>query len=187
MSDSNDRIEAALARLGAEHQPPPGWEDRVLAAVGAPRKRPAWWWFAGPAMTLAAAAVIALAVFPRGGPRELALAVDVTGEQTRGAGASERAIGDIAHVRVTGGAGHRAIWVYRDQRTLVTRCPGDPACRSTSDSLGIDVALSLVGEYTIVALSSPRALPAPTDDYDHDIAAARMSDTSEKSRTLTVR
>ncbi len=187
MSDPTERIEAALARLGAEHQPPPGWENRVLAAVAAPRKRPAWWWFAGPALTLAAAAAIAVAVFPRGGPRELALAVEVTGAPTRGVGATERAIGDIAHVRVTGGAGYRAIWVYRDQRTLVTRCPGDPACQSTSDSLGIDVTLALVGEYTIVALSSGQALPVPTDNYDHDIAAARTSDTSEKSRTLTVR
>ena len=39
---SNDRIEEALVRLGAEHEPPPGWEARVLAAVRPPRRR-VWW------------------------------------------------------------------------------------------------------------------------------------------------
>ena len=39
------RIEAALARLGAEHEPPVGWEARVLAATAPPPRR-AWWWLA---------------------------------------------------------------------------------------------------------------------------------------------
>jgi len=34
------RLEHALEQLGAEHQPPPGWEARVLAAVEPrPRRR----------------------------------------------------------------------------------------------------------------------------------------------------
>lgn len=33
------RLANAVGRLGAEHDPPPGWETRVLASVD----RPPWW------------------------------------------------------------------------------------------------------------------------------------------------
>ncbi len=48
------RIEAQLARLGAELSPPVGWQARVLAAAGA-RPPPGWWLGAHPAAAAAPA------------------------------------------------------------------------------------------------------------------------------------
>jgi hypothetical protein len=165
---STERIEAALARLGAEHEPPVGWEARVLAAVSAPRRR--WWIYAAPGVALAAAAAVALVVLRRP-PPELALNVKVQHSVlTRG---DEASAGDIAHIVVSGGKGTRAIWVYHEEVQLVLRCPGDPRCRGSDASTEVDVMLNSAGVYTIVALTGGSRLPALTGTYDVDTAAAK--------------
>jgi hypothetical protein len=165
---STERIEAALARLGAEHEPPVGWEARVLAAVGASRRR--WWVYAAPGVVLAAAAAVALVVVSRP-PPELALNVKVQhSARYRG---DEASAGDIAHIVVSGGKGTRAIWVYHEEVQLVLRCPGDPKCRVSDASTEVDVTLSSAGAYTVVALTGGSSLPALTGTYDADTAAAK--------------
>ena len=57
MTEPITRIEAALSRLGHDHQPPPGWEARVLAATAPPRRKP-WWLFATSALAFAGAVVV---------------------------------------------------------------------------------------------------------------------------------
>jgi hypothetical protein len=168
------RIEAALAGLGAEHEPPAGWEARVLAAVStaAPRPKPRLWWllFAAPAV---AAAVIALVIIlrpPRTGPLQLALAVDRNTTLVRGGVYHQ---GDVVRATATGGGPYRAVWVYRDD-ALVVACPGAPSCRSTKDGLTAEVTLKLLGEYKVVAVasrSSTAAIPAPGGTFDLDVAS----------------
>jgi len=178
---STERIEAALARLGAEHEPPVGWEARVLAAVGAPRRR--WWMYAAPGVALAAAAVVALVVLPGPAP-ELALNVDIKhSARYRG---DEASAGDIAHIVVSGGKGPRAIWVYHEEVQLVLRCPGDPRCRVTDASTEVDVTLSSAGAYTVVALTGSSELPALTGTYDADTAAAKDAGLDVRQSRLLV-
>jgi hypothetical protein len=180
MSDPIRRIEEAIAELGAEYEPPAGWEARVLAATGVRKRR--WWWLAGPAVAAAAAAAVAVAVWPR--PHDLRLAVDVEAGGGPVRGSSAR-VGDVLHVRVTDGAGHRALWVYRDD-ALVVACPGAPGCRSTGDALGVDLALDSIGKYVVVALSSSAALPVPAGAYDDDVASALRAGATKQDQAVTV-
>lgn len=178
---SIERIEAALARLGAEHEPPVGWESRVMAAVGAaPRRR--WWWFAAPAAALAAAA-LALVVIPRP-PPALALSVGVThSTRYRGDGASA---GDTARITVSGGKGPRAIWVYHEEIHLVMRCPDSPACRVSDASTEVDLPLTSAGTYTVVAVTGAGQLPHLVGSYDVDVAAAKEAGLEVREHQLNV-
>lgn len=178
---ANERIEAALARLGAEHEPPPGWEARVLAAVGATERR-RWWWYAAPGVALAAAA-LALVVL-RQPPPALALVVNVEPSTlVRGPGASP---GDIARITVSGGKGPRAIWVYHEEVQLVLRCPGDARCRVSDASTEVDLTLTSAGAYTVVALTAVPGLPALEGSYAADTAAARRAGLDIRQHQLVV-
>lgn len=184
MIDGDAQIEQALARLGAEHEPPAGWEARVLAAIAEPPRRRWWMTWQLPALaSAAAAAVIAIRLWPGPAPL-LALHVDVTrGAPVRGA---EAQLGEVVHVAATGGSGERAIWIYCDEVQLVLRCPGDRGCAASGDALAADLVLRQVGSYRIVALSAPAALPPPTGSYDTDIAAARTAGAAIEERPLRV-
>jgi hypothetical protein len=184
MTDPIRRIEDAIAQLGAEHEPPAGWEDRVLAATAPPRR---WWWAAVPAV--AAAAVVAIALWPRSHDVRVAIEIERTGAPTRAASATRgdtAKVGDILHATASDGTGRRALWVYRDD-ALVVACPGAPRCRGAGDAILVDVELALVGTYVIVALSSSAALPAPTGRYDDDVAGALAAGAIKHDRSVSVR
>jgi hypothetical protein len=175
-----ERIEAALARLGAEHEPPMGWENRVLAAVGA-RERRRWWWYAAPVTALAAAAV-ALVVLPT--PQALALNVAVKHSTLyRGDGASA---GDVARITVSGGKGLRAVWIYHEEVQLVLRCPGDARCQVSDASIEVDLPLTSAGTYTVVALTGAEHLPGLVGSYDADTAAAKEAGLDVQEHQLNV-
>jgi hypothetical protein len=74
---ADQRIEGGLAALGEDDEPAPGWQARVLAAT-APRPKRRWWWFAIPAPVLAAASLV-FVVRSSGAP---ALEVAITTERT---------------------------------------------------------------------------------------------------------
>ena len=188
MTAPHERIEAALARLGAEHEPPAGWEARVLAAVRAEPPRRPWWRIAVPALALATAAAIAVFLwFPRPRPLELAVVARTPGPVLMlGEGVEERAVGDVAHVTASGGAGWRAIRVYRNETELVMTCPGNQACRTSRDGIALDVPLDKVGDYMIVAIASKDALVMP-GTYDADTAAAIQAKAALRERKLRVR
>jgi hypothetical protein len=165
------RLEAALARLGAEHEPPAGWEARVLAAVGTTERRRRWWMYAAPGVALAAAAAIALFVMIGSPPPAFALRVDVRPSAVyRG---EQPSVGDVLRIAVSGGTAPRAIWVYHEEVQLVLRCPGTPSCRVTEDSIAVELTLTSAGNYTVVALTGAGALQVPSGRYDTDTAAAR--------------
>jgi hypothetical protein len=171
MIDPGTRLERAIEQLGADHQPPPGWQARVLAAIEA---RSRWWarrwWLAVPAVAALAAVVIALLVArgPRSGPLTLTAAL-VPGPRVMR--------GDSGRIRAIAGGGdrHRAIWLYRDRRELVAVCPGHVGCSTLGGGGGplqLELTVERIGSYQVVAVSSASALPAPTGAYEVDCAAA---------------
>lgn len=176
MTDPIRRIEDALAGLGAEHEPPRGWEARVLAATTARRRRP-WWIYAAPGLVAAAAAVLLYLGRPRE-PAALALDVDLEHSVASRGGGGEGRVGDVVHVTVRGGSG-RVLWIYRDDVELVMRCPGDPACRVSEQAIRADLVLGRVGTYRMVALTAGPAVPAPAGSYEADVAAARRAGVSD--------
>lgn len=183
MSDPSTRLERAIERLGAELEPPPGWEARVLAAV-APRRR-SWlaarWWLAIPAAAAIVVAVVLTTWSPRREAEPLALAADLV--------ASSQVMRGPSGIRVIarGGEGHRAIWIYRDGRELIAACPGHPACQSSGDALSIVLAVAPIGNYQIIALSSAAVLPVPTATSERDLAAAVDAGVTWKLQELEVR
>lgn len=181
--EATRRLEGALARLGAEHLPPLGWEARVLAAA---RPRTPRWRYAAPGLAAAALAALCVAqLWPTEPPLELALDMAVRHRvPVRG---TEGQVGDVVHIRVTGGDGERAIWVYCDEQQLVLRCPGDPGCQASGAEMSVDLALGEVATYTVVALSARGALPAPSGRYDDDTAAARRAGAAVRADSVTVR
>jgi len=180
-----ERIEAALSRLGAEHEPPPGWEARVLAATAPPRKR-AWWWFAMPAaLALAAALVVVIMPPSRDAALQLAVSFDKSSTVVRMSGSNAQ-LGDLVHATAAGGGAHRAVWIYHNE-TLLVACPGAAPCRADADRVTADVPLRAIGTYQIVALAASAALPTPTGKFDDDVAAAERAAVTVSRQELTVR
>ena len=171
MTEPTTRIEAALSHLGREHEPPAGWEARVLAATAAPRRKP-WWLFATSALAFAGAAAI-LVVPHFQSPEVVAFTVEAPRDPgdkvVRGVSPN---VGDLVHATARGGTGYRAVWVYHDDQ-LVAACPGDPGCRVEVDRTIADVRLRAIGVYRIVALSSIVPVAPPRGSYDADVATAR--------------
>lgn len=184
MTDDNRRLESELARLGEEHEPPVGWEARVLAATTArPQRR--WWLFAVPALA-AAAAIVLLLAWPRHPTHEvlaMELSLDRGGPVVRGTSAH---IGDVLHATARGGA-HRAVWIYRSDSQLVVACPGGAECRSTATTLTATAKLDAIGDYSVVVLAADEALPAPQGSLDQDVATAARAGAQYRIEPVSVR
>lgn len=183
MTEPIERIEAALAELGAEHEPPEGWEARVLAQT-VPQN---WWrhllrWQV--AAVVVAAAVIVVVIIPRRGA--FALATDTRepdGAVMRG-GANH--VGQILRAAATGGDRQRAIWLYRDDRLLVA-CPGAPSCASSEDGVTVELGFETAGSYRVVALNARAPIAPPHGDVDTDVLAAQSAGAKVVQELLTVR
>lgn len=184
MSDPIARVEAAFERLGAEHEPPPGWQARVLAATRQRPRRCSWW------LALPAAALIAIGsiFWPSQKPTDDTLALHViwepVGPIVRGNSAH---VGDLAHITATSGDRYRAIWVYRNEHELVVACPAGPSCRRSGNATTVDITLLAVGSYTFVAVTSPSPLPEPQGSYDSDRASAEKARAAILIQPLEVR
>src|SRR5262249_13086813 len=138
---------------------------------------------AGPGLAITAAALCAVALWPTA-PDGLALGVEIQHRaQVRG---HDAAVGDVVTITARGGDGERAIWVYRDEQALVLRCPGAAACAVSGAGIAVDLALSQVATYTIVAVAARAALPVPSGSYDDDIAAARRDGIAVREDRLIV-
>jgi hypothetical protein len=177
-----DRVENALADLGAEHVPPAGWDDQVLAAVRRHRKRKV----VAAAVMVAAAAVVAWwALSGRGSPPgrfELALLLERGGKVVRGTSAN---LGDTLRATARGGR-HRAIWIYRGEGELMVACPGGDRCRSSEGEVSADALLRGVGTYAVVALAADGPLEPPHGALDEAVAAAAMGGAQYRIERLTV-
>lgn len=192
MTDPIERIEAALTRLGAEHEPPAGWEARVFAKIAQERhaepapRRPRWWMFAIPAVSVSVAVVAAIVVcWPRPDGFTLAVTFDRHSEVVRSGGAPNA--GDVAHATVTGGGPHRAVWIYRDD-VLVTACPGGDRtqCESSGEETTATVRLTM-GKYQMVALTSSVPIAPPAGELDSDLARAQDAGATLDRKPVMVR
>jgi hypothetical protein len=166
-------IAGALARLPVV-EPPPGWEERVLARVDrpgapAPRTSARWLWALAAALVVAA---VALVILRRPRDEPLALHQEVIAAAT-GRRADSAVIGDRVSLRAsTGGAAHAELRVYRGERELIVRCPGDARCRVVASGIEADLTLGSRGSYRALLLAAETPLPAPEGSLDSDARAA---------------
>jgi len=181
MSDPSARLEQAIAQLGVDLQPSPGWEARVLAAIQ-PRHE-SWFVRGRSAISIAALAliVVLLLTWPRRPTEPLVLSAElVPGAQVMRGPSALRVI-------ARGGDGRRSIRIYRYGYELVAACPGHAACEVTREELRIVLDFVQIGTYQIIVLSSPVALPAATGSTDGDLATAVDAGASWKLHELEVR
>lgn len=173
------RIEAALAKLGAEHIPPPGWQARVLAAVAEPPRHRPWWHVALPGL-LAFAAVLLLVLWPRGGtpmPREPELIASADPAPGAYRGAPGPKLGDVGRLRMTSVARHREVRAYYNG-VLHARCAEDLAsttCVVLPDRIQLHTIYDLPGRYDIFGISSDDPLPTLTGNLADDIARVKST------------
>jgi len=195
MSDPIARIEDALRRLGADHAPPVGWEDRVLARAREPAPharrsfyRQHWWLMVAPVLVVAGLLLWLVQAAPSPATDEPVVSWRIDPRtNTRGIG-SDGAVGDLVHAQIAGGRGYRALRVYR-RGVLILDChatpdgqvsqdvlePGDseaPSCTLDHGTLVLTSVLRAAGTYQLLGLSSPSPLPASQRNFALDQAAA---------------
>lgn len=140
-----------------------------------------WWRYAGAGVAAAAAVALFVPLLSR--PPALTLSVET--QPSRRFRSDDPNVGDVAHMAVSGGRGSRAIWVYREGVQLVLRCPGDPSCQISDAETAVDLTLTAVGTYHVVAVSGD-LLPTPTGDQGVDTAAVRDAGLDVQQMRLTI-
>ena len=173
----------ALIAALPDEPPPPGWQADVRRALAAERREPAatrrrWVPGTGAALAFAAAAVVLLRAAPvtpvtpvepimHVPPEDGALSIRVVrhgahddtpgaappGDIVRGAG-GDAALGDMLRVEAPAGAGE--LRIYRDDRDIVLRCPGD-GCTPAGSSVVAQLRIRAPGVYRAVVLQLPEA------------------------------
>jgi hypothetical protein len=167
------RLRQDLAGLGADEEPPAGWEARVWARIGERKRKPRWIWFLAPVGAAALAATLFFAM-PRT-PLSPSLVQEVVagGPVRRAAGARP---GDRLDLRAgTAGSPHAELRIYRNGRDLVLQCPGDagdPSCRRDGDALRASLTLPSAGDYRAMLILDDEPLPPPRKSLDADAGAA---------------
>ena len=175
-----ERLRAEIAALGAEDEPPVGWQARVWERLDQrrERRRPRWpgWrgWIVpagvGAAASLAALFLIFLIRPPAPRPPSLRVEVQAGATVRRG---GEAQPGDLLRLTAaTGGARHAELRVYRNDTELVLRCSTDRPCSRRGDELRAAVLLDAVGRYQPLLMRAESPLPAPVSDLDKDTSAA---------------
>lgn len=186
------RIEGALRTLGADLEPPLGWQARVLAAATEPGRGWRRWWsrravaFSGAVAMAALVLVLVWRPWHRGGTGgelELALDVEHRGGAVRGGAAR---VGDVVRVAARRGPGHRAIWIYRGGDELIATCPGGAGCSEADGALAATFTIDLVGTYMVVALWSPQPIAAPAGPRDEALAAAEQRGAIRRVESIVV-
>lgn len=191
MTEPTKRIEEALARLGAEHQPPEGWEERVLQVTrsqpprSGPRIRWRWWWITGPVVLAAAGLLVFLGTRSHPEERELALRV-VVSKQGQSLGVDTAKAGDLVRAQATGGGRYRAVRIYRNG-DFELACPGQSPCHDIDGEITVEIPLTSVGTYRIVALSSSSPLPPTTGHVDGDMAELPDEGVTKKDQKILVK
>lgn len=175
-NESMARLEQAIARLGAEHEPPLGWQANVLAAIDADRER-SWrgrwirWLAPAPALALG---IVAAALLWISGPDSSSAFLSIRRVSTLQVvrGGEDFLLGDRLGIEAGCGVERCAIRVYRDEQ-FVVGCPGTGSCRVGGAGVGMDLELDRMGEYVIVAFPVGAAAFDRRGSVDADLDALR--------------
>lgn len=171
------RLRQDIAGIGADDEPPAGWETRVWARIEERKRKPRWIWFLAPVGAAALAATLFFAVPRTPSAPSLVQEVVAGGSVRRAAGAHP---GDRLDLRAeTAGSPHAELRVYRNERDLVLRCPsdaGDPSCRRGGDGLRASLTLPSAGDYQAMLILDDQPLPPPGKGLDPDAGAAFAQD-----------
>jgi hypothetical protein len=175
-----ERLRAELADLGAEDEPPVGWQTRVWERLDhgrerRERRRPRWLGRRGwmvPVGVGLAASLAALFLIRPPGPLPPSLRVEVQAGATVRRG-GEAQPGDLLRLTAaTGGARHAELRVYRNDTELVLRCSTDRPCARRGEELRATVLLDAVGRYQPLLMRAESPLPPPVSDLEKDTSAA---------------
>ncbi|HEV7507523.1 MAG TPA: hypothetical protein VGS07_21745 [Thermoanaerobaculia bacterium] len=178
--DAYERLRAELAALGAEDEPPVGWQARVWERLDDHRERrerrrprwPEWRGWVVPVGVGLAASLAALFLIRPPGPQPPSLRVEVEAGATVRRG-GEAQPGDLLRLTAaTGGAGHAELRVYRNDTELVLRCSTDRPCTRRGDELRAAVLLDAVGRYQPLLMRAEGPLPPPVSNLEKDTSAA---------------
>jgi hypothetical protein len=174
---------AAMLAMDSPRPLPPSWREATLARIGArDRARRRRRRIAG-TISIAGTALAAVLYWCHGQDekpmrQETKMVVKIdhpAREAWRGGSPVEAHAGDTLRAEVPGGAAERyELRIYRAERELLARCPGDPtpACEQSDRALAVVGTMSSRGKYQVVWLSSSSPLPAPSGDYEADLTAA---------------
>ncbi|HEY0553610.1 MAG TPA: hypothetical protein VGG20_05050 [Thermoanaerobaculia bacterium] len=177
-----EQLFAEIAALGAEDQPPVGWQARVWERLDQRRERrrsnwlgwvnwPGWRGWLVPAGA-AAAALAALLLIRPPGPQPPSLRAEVQAGATVRRG-GEAQPGDLLRLTAaTGGSRHAELRVYRNDTELVLRCSTERPCSRQGDELRAAVLLDTVGRYQPLLMRAEKPLPSPVSDLEKDTTAA---------------
>ena len=172
-----ERLSAEIAGLGAEDEPPVGWQARVWERLDQRRERrrfrwPGWRGWIVPVGAVLAASLAALFLIRPPGPQLPSLRVEIQAGATVRRG-GEAQPGDLLRLTAaTGGAQHAELRVYRNDTELVLRCSTDLPCSRQGDELRAAVLLDTVGRYQPLLLRAEKPLPSPVSDLEKDTSAA---------------
>jgi hypothetical protein len=165
------RFAEVMPEVGAEHKPAGDWQARFLAQIESRRAsrreatlRRRWWVVALPA-ALAAAVIIYVIIPPRQpdppspGNVVVELSIQRGGEPQRTRTAS---VGDVVTVEARGE--RVELWIYRDGKELVLRCPGGAECSAREGGASALLRVDRRGVYQVLAIEAPGSSPAATID-----------------------
>jgi len=189
---AQERIEQAIARLGADREPPPGWQARVLAEVairGRGRGRVRWWHLVVPALSAATVGFVLVAWLATSSAKatvELSIRRISARQVVRGG--EDFLLGDRLEVRASCGGTRCSFRAYRDDRLLLA-CPGDPGCRVADGASSAEVGLDHLGGYLVVAF--PASAASIVEDaggtLDGDLSRLRAADVVVRQWSFLVR
>jgi hypothetical protein len=172
-----ERLRAEIAALGAEDEPPVGWQTRVWERLDQrrERRRPRWLGWRGwlvPVGVGLAASLAALFLIRPPGPQPPSLRAEIQAAAAVRRG-GEAQPGDLLRLTaVTGGARHAELRVYRNDTELVLRCSTERPCSRQGDEVRAAVLLDAVGRYQPLLLLAESPLPSPVSDLEKDTSAA---------------
>lgn len=168
---SRQELIDALPLIGADVTGDPFWQAKVWQVIDGPARAPRRWQWQLAGALAAVSAIVLWIGLDRTRPRDVRPRVEVveTGPQRR-SGAPH--VGDQLHVF----AGETAdVWIYRNGR-LVLQCGAhqvsgaSAGCVRAPEHMVVDHVLKLPGEYRVIIILAPFALPS-SRKLDDDLAA----------------
>jgi hypothetical protein len=169
-----------IATLGAEDEPPVGWQARVWEQIDQRRERrkskwARWLGWPGwlvPAGAAAAASLAGLLLIHSPQPLPPSLRAEIQAGSTVRRGGEAQPGSLLRLTATTGGSSHAELRVYRNDTELVLRCSTDHPCSRQGDQVSATLLLDAVGRYQPLLMRGEKPLPSPVSDLEKDTSAA---------------